>query len=354
MLITFKTLEQKTFKIEIEETEKVIALKEKIAQERGGDQFPVAGQKLIYSGKILDDEKLISECNIDQKNFVVVMVVKQKPKPVDKPKEAETSTSSESTGSASTSVEPMSVDTASPAPVSESASETSTTTTASSDTPSTQGNTPDAPLNTTEVAESTLLTGSALESSITELMSLGYSREQVMVALNRSYHNADRAAEYLLSGHIPEALPGESEGGGDGSLGSLPAEGISAEDLSFLRNSSQFQRMRSQVQSNPGSLPMLLQGIGETNPDLLALINQNQEQFISLLNEQPDADVGQGGAGGGGDGGAGAPFQIQVTTSEKEAIDRIVAMGFPEAEVIQAFFACDKNEQLAIDLLLSS
>lgn len=55
MLITFKTLEQKTFKIEIEESQKVKALKEKIAEECGTDLFPVLGQKLIYSGKILDD-----------------------------------------------------------------------------------------------------------------------------------------------------------------------------------------------------------------------------------------------------------------------------------------------------------
>jgi len=34
MLITFKTLEQKQFKIEIEETEKIKVLKEKLAEER--------------------------------------------------------------------------------------------------------------------------------------------------------------------------------------------------------------------------------------------------------------------------------------------------------------------------------
>ena len=48
-------------------------------------------------------------------------------------------------------------------------------------------------------AESGLLTGTALESSVTELMSLGYTRDQVLRALNASFHNADRAAEYLLS-----------------------------------------------------------------------------------------------------------------------------------------------------------
>merc|ERR1711962_1214522 len=113
MLITFKTLEQKTFKIEIEETQKIKTLKEKIAEEKGADQFPPTGQKLIYSGKILDDDKTISECNIDVKNFVVVMVVEQKAKPADKPKESESSSSSSTSAAATpapaaTPAEPMS------------------------------------------------------------------------------------------------------------------------------------------------------------------------------------------------------------------------------------------------------
>lgn len=240
MLITFKTLEQKTFKVEIEDTQKIRSLKEKIAQEQGGDHFPVAGQKLIYSGKILDDEKLISECNIDEKNFVVVMVVKQKPKPVDKPKESETSTSqcTESADTAPVSVaEPMSVDTTcTTSSASESTSESSIATTMSSSdtTVSTDSIPPVTSQTSAEVAESTILMGPALESSITELMSLGYSREQVMVALSQSYHNADRAAEYLLSGRIPEALPGESEGGGDDTLSSNITSEISAENLNFF------------------------------------------------------------------------------------------------------------------------
>lgn len=54
----------------------VKALKEKIEAERGKDNFPVSGQKLIYAGKILQDDTPIKDYKIDEKNFVVVMVSK--------------------------------------------------------------------------------------------------------------------------------------------------------------------------------------------------------------------------------------------------------------------------------------
>ena len=357
MLITFKTLEQKTFKMEIDETEKEKTLKDKIAEDRGAEQFPASGQKLIYSGKILDDEKSIAECNIEEKNFVVVMVVKPKAKPAEKPKESASAAASSS--AAATSLDapasPMAVDT-----TTASTTSTQSSTDSVAQTPSSESTTTTSTDATTGSAESALLTGSALETSITELMSLGYPRDRVMLALNRSFHNADRAAEYLLSGNIPEvADEGDAPGGdevGPGGGVALPAGGGGGPtNLDFLRNLPQFQLMRTQVQSNPESLPLLLQGIGETNPELLQLINQNQQQFISILNERvedgPDAPAsGDQGAGAG----PGQPFQIQVTASEKEAIDRIVGMGFSEADVIQAFFACNKNEQLTIEFLLSN
>ena len=73
MIVTLKTLQQKSFKIEIDEGEtvcnvigrsyvifkldsylcrKVLALKERIEKEQG-PAYPVAGQKLIYAGKLL-------------------------------------------------------------------------------------------------------------------------------------------------------------------------------------------------------------------------------------------------------------------------------------------------------------
>nr|XP_020136722.1 ubiquitin receptor RAD23b-like [Microcebus murinus] len=69
MQVTLKTLQQQTFKIDIDPEETVKALKEKIESEKGKDAFPVAGQKLIYAGKILNDDTALKEYKIDEKNL---------------------------------------------------------------------------------------------------------------------------------------------------------------------------------------------------------------------------------------------------------------------------------------------
>uniref|UniRef100_A0A8C3R3Y0 UV excision repair protein RAD23 n=1 Tax=Cyanoderma ruficeps TaxID=181631 RepID=A0A8C3R3Y0_9PASS len=283
MQITLKTLQQQTFRIDIDPEETVKALKEKIESERGKDAFPVAGQKLIYAGKILNDETALKEYKIDEKNFVVVM---------------------------------------------------------------------------------------SYENMVTEIMSMGYEREQVIAALRASFNNPDRAVEYLLMG-----IPGDNQAVADPpqppSTGASQSSAVAAavatiptttsslggHPLEFLRNQPQFQQMRQIIQQNPSLLPALLQQIGRENPQLLQQISQHQEHFIHMLNE-PVLESRQGlsddGASTGGIGDAGNAHMnyIQVTPQEKEAIERLKALGFPEGLVIQAYFACEKNENLAANFLL--
>ncbi|XP_026118751.1 UV excision repair protein RAD23 homolog B-like [Carassius auratus] len=350
MQITLKTLQQQTFKIDIDAEETVKALKERIELEKGRDQFPVAGQKLIYAGKILSDDTALKEYKIEEKNFVVVMVAKPKACPA----APAVSTESSSTTPALT-------------PPSETQSESRT----EEETPPSGAETSPTPASSVlnadifDEATSALVTGQSYENMVTEIMLMGYERERVVAALRASFNNPDRAVEYLLTG-----IPAESEGGVGGadpvapppvvstglssvssSAPSQTSTGSAANPLEFLRNQPQFLQMRQIIQQNPSLLPALLQQIGRENPQLLQQISSHQEQFIQMLNE-PVQEAGQGGGGGGAEAGGGAMNYIQVTPQEKEAIERLKALGFPEGLVIQAYFACEKNENLAANFLL--
>jgi UV excision repair protein RAD23 len=60
------------------------------------------------------------------------------------------------------------------------------------------------------------------------------------------------------------------------------------------------------------------------------------------------------GGEGGVEGGEDPPGTIRVTPEEKEAIDRLVALGFPKHRAVEAYLACDKNEEMAANYLFDS
>ncbi|XP_043940594.1 UV excision repair protein RAD23 homolog A isoform X1 [Protopterus annectens] len=351
MQITLKTLQQQTFKVEIDPELTVKVLKEKIEAEKGKDSFPLTGQKLIYAGKILNDDTPIKEYKIDEKNFVVVMVTKPKTTPDAQPPAAEPLTVPPQDSPASS---------AQSAPTGTAATEEKQQEPASK--PLTQSSpavslVPSSGSGTVreDDAASTLVTGSEYENMVTEIMSMGYEREQVVAALRASFNNPHRAVEYLLTG-IPGSPVQES---GHAEESDAPAENPESEGdnpLEFLRDQPQFQNMRQVIQQNPSLLPALLQQLGQENPQLLQQISQHQEQFIHMLNE-PLGEMGDIGDIEGELGAVGEDSTrmnyIQVTPQEKEAIERLKALGFPENLVIQAYFACEKNENLAANFLLS-
>ena len=73
MKLTFKDLKQQKFTIEAEPTETIGAVKEKISSEKG---WASSTQKLIYSGKILQDDNTIESYKIEEKGFIVCMTSK--------------------------------------------------------------------------------------------------------------------------------------------------------------------------------------------------------------------------------------------------------------------------------------
>lgn len=321
MLVTLKTLQQLSFQIEIDPEETVKALKLKIEVEKGKD-YAADYQRLIYAGKILLDDNKISTYNIDEKKFIVIMVTKPKP--------SETQASSTST--------PEAGECAASTVVGDSKDKST-----AEETP--QPPTAAEPERTAEHAAPVISAELDFESTVQSIMDMGYNRQQVEQALRASFSNRERAVEYLITG-IPEELLQEQE-----------AEESSEEDpLSFLRDQPQFQQMRAVIQQNPSLLNTVLQQIGQTNPALLQAISQHQQAFVRMLNEpvNPPATgaVIQ-------DSGMDNPIPqqpqsvVQVSPQDREAIERLKALGFPEHMVVQAYFACEKNENLAANFLLS-
>merc|ERR1711974_382863 len=123
-------------------------------------------------------------------------------------------------------------------------------------------------------------------------------------------NNPDWAVEYLLTGIPPQMDVGGGPAavvGGGGSGGApvaVPAAGAPGEHpLAFLRDHEMFQQIRSVIQQNPNMLSTMLQQIGQSNPQLLQIISQNQEAFIRMVNE---GEAGEGVGEEGGVGGVGA------------------------------------------------
>lgn len=73
MKILVKSLAGGNFHVEAEPTDTIGTIKNKIKDEQG---HPTELQKIIFSGKVLTDDKTVADCNIKEKDFLVVMVAK--------------------------------------------------------------------------------------------------------------------------------------------------------------------------------------------------------------------------------------------------------------------------------------
>ncbi|KAK9456365.1 hypothetical protein V1511DRAFT_276765 [Dipodascopsis uninucleata] len=354
MQLTLRDIKRQKWTIDVEPSDSIKKVKELIQEEKG---WEASQQMLIYSGKTLNDEKTVESYNIKETDFVVCMVSKRKP----------VATSSSTTATDSIPVvpstpAPVSVSTpAAPAPAAPAPAALDAAPVASTPTPagSTGFNDPSA-----------FSTGSARQSAIDNMIEMGYEREEVERAMRAAFNNPDRAVEYLLTG-VPEHLiretpqPQAQETAPDTPAPTTgnaiepanlfeaaaavtqqrPAQAeaaVGGASLDFLRNSNQFQQLRELIRQQPQYLEPVLHQVAQSNPQLAALIQSNPEEFIRILTEGSEDEMGRG---------LDSVHQIEVTPEESAAIDRLCSLGFHRQVVIQAYFACDKNEEVAANYL---
>lgn len=254
---------------------------------------------------------------------------------------------------------------------------------------------------------SAFATGSSRDVAINNMIEMGYPRDQVIAAMRAAFNNPDRAVEYLLTG-IPESLqhhaappaantssetaesgalspppqsnttssnpPAFSAGGEEDEEGTIDlfaaaaAQAATQSDqqasddlraIDELRRSPQFQQLREAAMQQPEMFESMIHQLLASSPELRRLVENNHAAFSGMLMEElglAEGDEDMYDAAGAIEGGNEAPsggrtFQLHVTPEENEAITRLVELGFDRNVVIQAYFACDKNEELTANYL---
>ena len=117
---------------------------------------------------------------------------------------------------------------------------------------------------------------------------------------------------------------------------------------------------------NPAQMAQLIQNMSpEEINQMAAMMGLSPDQLrqtAQMIGRMPPEQLNQfmmqamGGAGGedmAGLMGGGGPTVLRLTEEEMAAVDRLTEMGFDRSEAAQAFLACDKNEALAANLLVS-
>ncbi|KAG7191814.1 uncharacterized protein KQ657_002779 [Scheffersomyces spartinae] len=366
MQIVLKDFKKLKIPIDAEPSETVLNVKEKLGAEKDCEPSQL---KLVYSGKVLQDEKTLEEIKIKENDSIIFMISKKKtPVPAPVPAAAPAAAASES-GSGSA-----------PAP-------------ASSTPPAA---TESGPSESSE-AGSAFTQGDEREATITNIMEMGYTRPQVLEALRAAFNNPHRAVEYLLTG-IPQSLqrpsppvPAEAaEGGADSgaetgateandtttaneddedhvgeNLFEAAAAAAAAEEAHQNEPSGvvapesqeeQLALLREAIQSNPEWIAPLLERLAATNPAIAQAIQQDPDRFINEFLSGEDYEYEEGaieGAEEGGEGheGSGGHITVNLTELEENAVIRLCELGFERTMVVQVYLACDKNEEVAADIL---
>ncbi|XP_056846686.1 ubiquitin receptor RAD23c-like [Raphanus sativus] len=347
MKIFVKTLKGDRFEIQVNPEDSVADVKKDIETVLG---VTAAEQVLIHKGKVLKDVTTVEANNVSEKSVIGVM--KRKP--------ASTGTSDNLT----------------------------------------------AQVTPTEPAWDAASNGSyesVSESNIRQILEMVrgfWSREVVAYALCLAYNDLNKALEYLYFG-IPvqseDPYITESTQEDDSQDSVAPEVADLDRSLDSLRNSPEYEYLRAMVQSDPSLLKDVLENIEKENPSLFQLIQDHRADFfIRLLLEKPrelqDDDVlhfqsnepNNGGDSGnqvgeseetevdeprelqadqtnepnkGGDGGnlvgESKETEVEVATPEDyELIERLEALGFERGDAAVAYFACNRNVQVAANHLL--
>lgn len=168
------------------------------------------------------------------------------------------------------------------------------------------------------------------EANLKGLVDMGFSIRLAARALSLGENDPARAIQLLTSGELGEDAPEAQEEGREN-------------PLAFLLASPEFLQIRQQLLSNPNSITSFLQQLQTANPELHRMIQRNYEDFLGLLGIE--AAEGEGEQGG---------TTVDLTEAEINSVKNLASLGFSMQDALEAYLSCDKNDEMAANLLFSN
>jgi UV excision repair protein RAD23 len=306
MLLSFRTLTNAVYQIETDLSQTIESTKIQLSPVCG---HPPSLIRLLYKGKVLLDNQTLTGAGVDGSAFVLLQPMKPAQPKVDPP------------------APPPVV--CLPAPI----------TPVLLERPSVEP-LPDLPTMGIQRPP-------GFEEKLDALVSLGFGRGDCEGALRSSRGNVDEAAHFLLSGQVAQLEPAVAQCGSDSDEVVLSDWEDEEEDDSEL---SRYTQYRNALASDPGYLREFLRQMSTENPGLASLIRNDPEAFLGTIGLNPDNfDL----RGLGPQATQYDRFMVDFSDPEKKSIRALQQLGIDTMTIIQVFVACDKNEALTRECLLS-
>ncbi|KAH0794950.1 UV excision repair protein Rad23 [Histomonas meleagridis] len=347
MIVNFRTISNKLYKLELNPTDTILSVKQRLAQEYALDSEKM---KLIFKAKILSDNDTLQSFGIDGKGFIVLHTAPQKKSPV-KPKEQIIVSKPQQPQQKESSPQQL-------------------------ETPKSEKSVKESPKKVEKLPSVEPLPSFTrakrypdppnFHENVQKLMAMGFSECDCENALRASVGNMDRAADFLLSGYIPEApnlisvsdVPmsepknitfGDDDYFDDEECDEIPASEIDDEEEDGDNSIQNFLLFRDELIRNPASLRSFLDQTAQDNPAIAGFIRDDPAGFLASIGLNPnDFDLSEFGRK--------SQYEMLIskfTKKEQLSIHNLENLGFDTMMVIQVFEACGKDEEMTRTCLVS-
>ncbi len=187
------------------------------------------------------------------------------------------------------------------------------------------------------------------QNELNKLLEMGFDKETCEKALKITKGNLQSSIELAMNGIKDEENNEEEEEEEEHNQSSTPTLKTISSVIKVL------------CQNDPSNLEDILQTLQQNAPELMNMITSNQEEFENLLKEPINEEdlrnfhqfqIENGELFGDDDD---DDEQINFSKDEMDAVKRIQEFaGVSEDDAIQAFIACEKNEELACNFVLEN